>query len=118
MPFDVDHDNTISPLDVITIINYLNSNQNPNLIEVTAPTPRIYIDVDEDQFVSPLDVIILINYLNKNSNSEGEGILQDLLTESIDSAIDGADDWAFLGSEEIEFWKRRQIFATSTVSST
>jgi hypothetical protein len=118
MPFDVDHDNTISPLDVITIINYLNSNQNPNLIEVTAPTPRIYIDVDEDQFVSPLDVIILINYLNKNSNSEGEGILQDLLTESIDSAIDGADDWAFLGSEEIEIWKRRQIFATSIVSST
>jgi hypothetical protein len=114
MPFDVDHDNTISPLDVITIINYLNSNQNPNLIEVTAPTPRIYIDVDEDQFVSPLDVIILINYLNKNSNSEGEGILQDLLTESIDSA----DDWAFLGSEEIEIWKRRQIFATSIVSST
>ena len=122
MPFDVDHDNTISPLDVITIINFLNSNQNPNLIEVTAPTPRIYIDVDEDQFVSPLDVIILINYLNKNSNSEGEGILQDLLTESIDGAddwaIDGADDWAFLGSEEIEIWKRRQIFATSTVTST
>ncbi|MCY3006216.1 MAG: dockerin type I domain-containing protein, partial [Planctomycetota bacterium] len=50
MPLDVDHDNNISPLDVITIINYLNSNQNSNLASAAAPNPRSYIDVDEDLF--------------------------------------------------------------------
>ncbi|MFM7931192.1 MAG: dockerin type I domain-containing protein, partial [Pirellula sp.] len=72
MPLDVDLDNTISPLDVVTIINYLNSNQETNLSTLVAPTPRRYIDIDEDLFASPLDVIIVINYLNRKSNGEGE----------------------------------------------
>ena len=83
----------------LTEVNYLNSNLNPNLTDVAAPTPRIYLDVDEDQFASPLDVILVINYLNRNSNSEGEGISKEPFTKAVDGA--------FLGSEEIEFWKRR-----------
>ena len=75
MPLDVDQDNDISPLDVISIINYLNSNQSKNLATVTAPSPRTFIDVDEDQFASPLDVLIVINFLNQKSGQRfaGEG---------------------------------------------
>ena len=92
MPLDVDQDKDVSPLDVVIIINYLNSNQNTNLASVTPPTPRIYIDVDEDQFVSPLDVLMLINYINQRSSGEGEYI--------------APKQWA-MNSEEIKPWKRR-----------
>jgi parallel beta-helix repeat protein len=98
-PLDVDNDNSITPLDVITIINYLNSDLNPKLASASVPTPRIYIDIDADQFASPLDVIIVINYLNRNSNGEGESISQDKCTEPLRDS--------FLGLDEIEFWKRR-----------
>jgi hypothetical protein len=98
-PLDVDNDNTITPLDVITIINYLNSDLNPKLASAAVPTPRIYIDIDEDQFASPLDVITVINYLNRNSNGEGESISQDKCTETLRDSFPGLD--------EIEIWKRR-----------
>jgi len=96
LPLDVDHDNNISPLDVITIINYLNSNQNPSLATVTAPNPRSYIDVDEDLFASPLDVIIVINYLNRRSNGEGESATEGTFAEEVNRSV--------LDSDQIEFW--------------
>jgi hypothetical protein len=101
MPLDVDHDSNVSPLDVITIINYLNSNQNPNLANVTAPNPRSYIDVDEDLFASPLDVIIVINYLNRRSNGEGESATQGMIAEDVNGSV--------LDSDQIESWKRRVL---------
>ena len=100
-PLDVDHDGAISPLDVISIINYLNANQNLNLAGVAAPTPRSYLDIDEDLTASPLDVLIVINYLNQRANGEGEGTgssQNELIQNSIQSV---------LNSEDIESWKRR-----------
>ena len=101
VPLDVDHDNNISPLDVITIINYLNSNQNSNLASAAAPNPRSYIDVDEDLFASPLDVILVINYLNKKSNGEGEGAIQGTRAKDDNSSV--------LASDQIESWQRRVL---------
>jgi len=69
-PNDVDGDNSVSPLDVLTIVNYLNSvGSGP----VTEATPPPYLDVDSDNFVSPLDALVVINYLNSQSNGQGEG---------------------------------------------
>jgi hypothetical protein len=69
-PYDVDGDNTISPLDVLSIVNYLNVfGSGP----ISAGSPPPYLDVDSDNFVSPLDVLIVINYLNLSSNGGGEG---------------------------------------------
>lgn len=69
-PIDVDADNTVSPLDVLAIINYLNSvGSGP----VTASSPPPYLDVDSDNFISPLDALVVINYLNSLSNGQGEG---------------------------------------------
>lgn len=110
MPLDVDHDNNISPLDVITIINYLNSNQNSNLASAAAPNPRSYIDVDEDLFASPLDVILVINYLNKKSNGEGEGAIQSTLAEDVNSSV--------LDSDQIESWKRRVLAGQKNLNQT
>jgi hypothetical protein len=105
MPLDVDHDNNISPLDVIIIINYLNSNQNPNLTTAAAPTPRLFIDVDEDLFASPLDVILVINYLNKKSNAEGERSSLGNFAEDPEEGVYGLVQ----GSDELETWRRRLV---------
>ena len=87
MPMDVDSDRDVTPLDVITIINYLNSNQDPNLATQSPPTPRSYLDVDDDLFASPLDVLILINHLNRRSRGEGESPLLWAMD------LDGLDSW-------------------------
>ena len=78
-PYDVDADNTVSPLDVLTIVNYLNQfGSGP----VTANNPPPYLDVDSDNFVSPLDVLVVINFLNSQGSGQGEGE-----SESVNSAV-------------------------------
>jgi len=82
-PSDVDADNTVSPLDVLAIVNYL------NLIgsgPVTADKPPTFLDVDSDNSVSPLDALIVINYLNSHRNGQGEGEGQ-LKSESVNTAV-------------------------------
>jgi parallel beta-helix repeat protein len=101
MPLDVDSDNSISPLDIIVIINFLNSNSNTNLSTTLPPNPQSFIDVDEDQFASPLDVIILINYLNQKSNGEGEDASLDLFVGEVQGSAFGME------AGEIASWKRR-----------
>ncbi|MEQ1828481.1 MAG: DVUA0089 family protein [Pirellula sp.] len=69
-PHDVDGDNSESPLDVLTIVNFLNSvGSGP----VGTGNPPPYLDVDSDNYVSPLDVLVVINFLNSQSNGQGEG---------------------------------------------
>ncbi len=82
-PLDVDADNTVSPLDVLTIVNYLNQfGSGP----VTADKPPAFLDVDSDNSISPLDALIVINYLNSHSNGQGEGEGQ-LKSENVNTAV-------------------------------
>ncbi len=71
-PFDVDGDSDVSPLDVLSIVNYLNLN-GAGPVQSTSPPP--FLDVDSDNFVSPLDALIVINFLNSQSQGAGEGEL-------------------------------------------
>ena len=60
---DVDNDGSVSPLDALVVINYINaggSGRLPAVHDLSKP----YLDVDGDQSVSPLDVLNVINYLN------------------------------------------------------
>jgi hypothetical protein len=72
-PLNVDGDQGISPLDVLAIVNYLNSNLSKDLFTATVTTPPTYIDTDDDQTVSPLDVLLVINFLNNKARGAGEG---------------------------------------------
>ncbi|MFA6601133.1 MAG: dockerin type I domain-containing protein [Candidatus Omnitrophota bacterium] len=60
-PLDVTGDNLISPLDVLTVTNYLN-------VYGSQPVNNAnrQFDASKDNFVSPLDVLVIINYLNAN----------------------------------------------------
>ena len=68
MKLDVDSDGSITPLDVLLIINLLNESDTWRL---DASNPRHaaagYVDVDGDGNLSPLDVLMVINELNKGN---------------------------------------------------
>lgn len=74
LPYDVNADLIVTPVDVLLIINYLNSAQPPLLRETDLVSPP-YLDVNGDQLVSAVDVLLVINYLNERAiggDSEGE----------------------------------------------
>jgi hypothetical protein len=75
-PLDVTGDSKaeISPLDVLTIVNELNSpfytSPTSQLLPTDVPdqSRRPYFDVDCDRFVSPLDALAVINAINAGVN--------------------------------------------------
>jgi hypothetical protein len=72
---NVNNDSSVDPLDVLVLINYLNTYGTRSLDdEVDGPRSEHFLDVDNDGGTSPLDVLIVINWLNsRNSNGGGEG---------------------------------------------
>jgi hypothetical protein len=75
LPWDVDQSGSVTPLDVLTLIDAVNANPAGDL-----PMPRLGsslgmpdVDVDGDGRVTPLDVLSVINRLNGTSLlGEGE----------------------------------------------
>jgi predicted outer membrane repeat protein len=69
---DINRDGSLSHLDVLTVINYINRyGSTRGSLDTTWK-----LDVDEDQFVGPFDVLLLINTINEkllNTNVVGEG---------------------------------------------
>ena len=66
--FDTNNDGLIDSLDVLTIVNSINS----GIIE-----KGTFPDVDSDDLIGPLDALVIVNKLNSSSNSgngSGEGL--------------------------------------------
>ena len=73
-PLDVNHSGTVTPLDALLIINYLNqhgSRATSNLPPADDNQP-LSIDTSHDDFLSAIDALLVINHLNTNANGEGE----------------------------------------------
>jgi Ca2+-binding RTX toxin-like protein len=73
IPEDTDTDGTVTALDVLLLINYLNAG--PLYAGVPVPGvdfPAAY-DVNRDGRVTALDVLLVINYLNAATVAGGEG---------------------------------------------
>lgn len=73
LPLDVDQDLSVSPLDVLCIINQLNRYPAGRPKAVPRATIDTLFDVDRDNSVTPTDVLMVINFLNTRSNGVGEG---------------------------------------------
>lgn len=72
-PCDVDGSGRVDALDVLIVINYLNSHPgDPSLPAPPASGPPFY-DVDDSGDVTPLDVLLAINYINSHPGAAGEG---------------------------------------------
>lgn len=65
-PYDVDGDGFITPIDVLILINHINTHGTGAIPEEGEGTRRI--DVDGDGLISPIDVLILINIINSQSD--------------------------------------------------
>lgn len=70
-PEDVNSDTSVTPIDALIIINYLNADQPRKL--AGPPTGPPFWDVHLDGFVTPLDALTVINYLNRRRTVDGEG---------------------------------------------
>jgi len=89
-PLDVDDDQSISPLDVLRLIDQINkygARQSQGVGE-------IFCDVDNDGSITPLDVLSVINGINSYSGGEGEsGSSSQDLESSLDQLFAVELDW-------------------------
>jgi len=68
-PEDVNANGTVEPLDVLIIINFLNSRKE-NVLSTRDVVMPPYYDVVDDGRVTPLDVLVVINYLTRRHKQE------------------------------------------------
>jgi parallel beta-helix repeat protein len=80
-PCDITGDDSITPVDVLTLINEINfkGSRDLNTASPATPTPPPFLDPTGDGWLDPGDVLIVINYINANASgpistaSGGEG---------------------------------------------
>lgn len=110
LPADVDNDGTVSPVDVLLVINRL-SRTGTGLAPNTQVVPARYFDVDGDWFIAPLDVLVVINALNRRQTA-GEGEKQ----ASSSTAREPAFEKYGLDMDTPDGFDRRRATGVSTVT--
>jgi hypothetical protein len=64
-PLDVNHDEFVSPLDALLVINHLNASGSRLLTAGELDLP--FVDVNGDGYLSPIDALQIINDLNSSA---------------------------------------------------
>lgn len=73
-PLDVDGNGAVIPLDVLLIVNHLDSAGAGRLPAPGTQAPQVFYDSSGDGDSTPLDVLLVINFLNGQTDSgSGEG---------------------------------------------
>ena len=72
---DVNADGSVSPIDVLSVINALNSGGSVKLSAggEGEAAQKLFLDVNSDGSLSPMDALLVINYLNGRGLGAGEG---------------------------------------------
>jgi hypothetical protein len=68
-PLDANGNGSVDPLDVLSVINYINSS--PTMVAPSRASSEMsedFVDVNGDNVVSPMDVLMIINQLNSGSD--------------------------------------------------
>ena len=73
-PCNVNGEGGVTPLDVLTIIHYINSHPGDNSLPAAPFAPPPYYDVNNDQTISPLDVLTVITFINSQTSGEAETV--------------------------------------------
>lgn len=99
LPFDVNDDGFVSPIDALIVINQLNFGT--DRLAETNPQLDNFVDTDADRVLAPADALLVINFLNERS---GEG--------EVDHPKQlGVPPWSFVWWERLtqgEWWERRR----------
>ena len=91
IPLDVDADGSITPLDVLALVNDINANKLRDL-PTGVPGSAPYLDTNGNGKVDPLDVLEIVNYINA-SKSGGGGAEGEARIDAIKA------DYAFASSD-------------------
>jgi hypothetical protein len=99
IPYDVDGNGRVEPLDVLLVINYINAHPGSTAPPASPESPARYYDVadgpDGDGQITPLDVLTIINYINAHPTGAAEGE-----TSARTDSADPAAFWNALGADE------------------
>lgn len=68
MPVDVDRDGSVSPLDVLLVINAIGNAGTRVLDQASIDEHSKLVDIDGDGLLSPLDALSIINWINSEYN--------------------------------------------------
>ncbi|MBC8422924.1 hypothetical protein H8E07_02260, partial [bacterium] len=79
-PYDVNGKDGVTPLDVLLIIEYINSRPNNTSLPTEQFSPPKYYDVSDADGCTPLDVLMVVQDINANGVGSSEG-------ELVDSAV-------------------------------
>ncbi|MCO6457547.1 MAG: cadherin domain-containing protein [Pirellulaceae bacterium] len=70
---DVNADGLISPVDILIIINYINTHPGNPALPSAPKAPPPFLDVNGDNLITPADVLVIVNFINAGGVAEGEG---------------------------------------------
>lgn len=88
LPVDVNNDGLVVPLDVLLLINDINTGGTRSLPLVPSGANRVppYLDASGDNFLAPADVLLVINYINTHlvASSEGEAVALATLSSGLE----------------------------------
>jgi hypothetical protein len=94
LALDVDNDGSVTPLDALVIVNFLNQFGNQSSFSEEARALNYFLDTNDDSTVAPLDVLLVINYLNTLGNlggGEGEASAAPLHSNSANDSTSATD---------------------------
>jgi hypothetical protein len=85
-PMDSNGDDVVNPLDVLAVIDFINTGLNSTISKSFNDTNR-WMDTNGDGFVNPLDALRVIDYLNatNSSDAQGEWVAEDQVQPMDDS---------------------------------
>lgn len=101
---DVNADGTVSPLDVLEVINYINARPGESQLPLNSLDQPPFIDVDGDGFVTPLDALIVVNTINQSPTASGEGpdAVDAVFAQSQDVDMEWLSDTSDLESDPLK----------------
>jgi len=104
---DVTGDGLVVPLDVLVLINYINSHLSEDNLPSLPTAPAPFYDVDASGFASALDVLLVVNSINVQSSGsrEGEGVaLSELNGRSAGNAMTSQEGDRWLSGLGLSAW--------------
>lgn len=91
-PLDTSRNGSVSPVDALLVINYLNSGKTRDVKNGSADQAD-FIDVNADNIISPIDALLVINFLNSRADGEGEGEVENTHVLDWDLQLGNTFDW-------------------------
>ncbi len=105
-PLDSNFDGSVSAIDALLVINYLNTAVGGN-----SPTVDAFIDVNGDGTISALDVLLIINFINTNPPAlEGEAVAIASATPTATSTDSANTQAAYFDIDSLPNDRRRNRF--------